>query len=66
MSKHYRDDIETRHILVRDVAAQLTKIVEQSPNAELRVKDGSYGMLIDSVYWDGDNNAAVIEVVVNL
>jgi hypothetical protein len=58
-----RADIESRPLLVKDVAAQLTEIARQKPDAVLAVREGRYGALVDYVGYDADNNKAVIEVV---
>jgi hypothetical protein len=60
-----RADIESRPLLVKDVAAQLAEIARQKPDATLAVRDGKYGCLVDSVGYEAEDNAAVIEIVIN-
>jgi hypothetical protein len=61
-----RPDIEERRLLVRDVAAQLTEIAAQKPDAVFAVKERRYHALVDRVEYDADNNTAIVEVVWNL
>jgi hypothetical protein len=60
-----RPDIETRPLLVKDVAMRLLEISQQKPDATLAVRDQEYGCLVDDVTYDPDTNEAVIEIVMD-
>lgn len=57
-----RKDIETRRFTCKEVADQLSEIVRQKPDAELYVREGNYGHLVDSISYDPELNGVVIEI----
>jgi len=60
-----RADIDIRDLLVKDVAAQLTEIAKQKPDATLTVREGRYASLIDCITYDPATNRVIIETVWN-